>query len=97
MLFFRNASRTVHVPFFQPANEVSESEKSAAEEAMKAARVEASSSVGELIAAGQDFTSEKVQECIQVVSASMPRMGYHTYRSDATVLAFLLIVSTFNF
>ena len=42
-------------------------------------------------------TIEKVQECIQVVSASMPRMGYRTHRSYATVLAFSLIVINFNF
>ena len=44
--FYRNASRTVHVPFFQPAHEVTDEEKGAAEEAMKAARMEASTSVG---------------------------------------------------
>ena len=69
------------MPFFQPANELSESEKSAAEEVLKAARSEASCSMGELIAVGKDFTPEKVQECIQVVSASMPRMGYRTHKS----------------
>ena len=63
---------------------------------MKAARSEVSCSVGELIAAGQDFTTEKVQECIQVVSSSMPQMGYRTHRSYATVLAFSLIVIKFN-
>ena len=75
----------MHVPFSQPVNDVSEAEKSAAEELMKAARSAASCSVGELIAVGQDFSSE---DCIHVVSSSMPRMGYRTHRSYATVLAF---------
>lgn len=63
------------MPFFQPANEVSESEKSAAEEAMKAARVEASSSVGELIAAGQDFTSEKCRNVSRWYLHQCPEWG----------------------
>ena len=84
------------MPFFQPTNEISEAEKTITEESMKAAWSEASCSVGELIAVGKDFTPEKVQECIQVVSSSMPRMGYRTHRSYATVLAFSLIVIKFN-
>ena len=70
--------------------------ESTTEESMKAVRSEASCSVGELIAVGKDFTPEKVQECIQVVSSSMPQMGYRTHRSYATVLAFSLIVIKFN-
>lgn len=85
------------MPFFQPESELSETKKSAAEEALKAARDEASSSVGEMVAAGQDFTHEKVQECSHVVSAAMPRMGYRTHRSYATVLAFSYIVINLNF
>ena len=81
------------MPFFQPTHEVTEEEKSAAEEAMKAARMEASTSVGELIAVGRQFTTERVQECIRVVSSTMPRMGYRTHKSYATVLVFSLIVS----
>lgn len=93
IIFNRNASRTVHVPFFQPSHQVTEAEKSAAEEAMKIARMEASASLGELIAVGQQFTTERVQECIHVVSSVMPRMGYRTHKSYATVLAFSLLVS----
>ena len=81
------------MPFFQPTHEVTEEEKSAAEEAMRAARMETSTSVGELIAVGQQFTTERVQECIRVVSSTMPRMGYRTHKSYATVLVFSLIVS----
>ena len=66
----------------------SEAEKSAAEEALKAARSEVSCSIGELITVGEDFTPEKVQECIQMVSASIPRMRYRTHTSYTTVLAF---------
>ena len=60
---------------------------------MKAARTEASESMGELIAVGQQLTTERVQECIEVVSSAMPKMGYRTHRSYGTVLAFALIVS----
>ena len=51
--------------FCQPAHEISAMEKSTAEEEMKAARTEASESMGELIAVGQQITPERVQECIQ--------------------------------
>ena len=61
------------MPFFQSVNDVTEADKSAAEESMKAAHREVSCNVGELIAVWQGFSSEKVQDCIRVVYSSMPR------------------------
>lgn len=47
-MFYTGTSRTVQVPFLQQVNDLSEAEKSAAEESMNAARSEASCSEGKL-------------------------------------------------
>ena len=86
----RNASRIVHIPFFEPVRNVAESE---AEEEMKAARDRASSSISHMIAVGQHLTIQRVQECLQVIIAEIPKMSYRIQRSYATVLAFAIIVS----
>ena len=49
----------MHIPFFQPTCELSDTDKSAAEEELKAAWSAASCSVGELIALGKDFTQRR--------------------------------------
>jgi len=51
----------------------------------------ASSSVGELIAIGQHFSTALVQECM-LLTSSMPKMGYRANKSYATVLAFAKLV-----
>ena len=84
----------MHIPFFVPKHEAS-NEEDATDEAMKDARAEASMSMGELIAVGYQFSTDRVSECIKIVSTAMPRMGFRTQRSYATVLAFALIVSLY--
>ena len=88
-LVSRNASRMVHIPSFQP---VSEADKRDAEENLWVARTTASSSLGQLIALGENFSAALIQECMEVVSSSMPKMGHRVHKSYASVLAFAKLV-----
>ena len=47
----------VHIPFFQPESEVCEADKRDAEENLRVARTTASSSLGQLIALGENFSA----------------------------------------
>ena len=90
LILCRNASRLVHIPFFTPIHHVAEGQ---VEEEMKSARDKASSSISHMIAVGQHFTSQRVHECLEVITSEMPNMSYRIQRSYSTVLAFAIIVS----
>ena len=83
----------VHIPFFRPETEVTEAEKRDAEQILRAARITASSCMGELIAIGQHFSTALVQECMSLTTTTMAMMGYRANTSYATVLAFAKLVS----
>ena len=82
----------VHIPFFQPDSEVCEADKRDAEENLRVARTTALSSLAQLIALGENFSAALIQECMEVVSSSMPKMGHRAHKSYASVLAFAKLV-----
>ena len=82
----------VHIPFFQPESEVCEADKRDAEENLRVAHTTASSSLGQLIALGENLSATLIQECMEVVSCSMPKMGHRVHKSYASVLAFAKLV-----
>ena len=62
----RNASRMVHIPFFQPDSEVCEADKRDAEENLRVVRTTALSSLAQLIALGENFSAVLIQECMEL-------------------------------
>ena len=70
----------VHIPFFQPESEVCEADKRDAEENLRVAHTTASSSLGQLIALGENLSATLIQECMEVVSCSMPKMGHRVHK-----------------
>ena len=62
----RNASRMVHIPFFQPDSEVCEADKRDAEENLRVARTTALSSLAQLIALGENFSAALIQVCMEL-------------------------------
>ena len=45
-----------------------------------------------LIALGENFSVALIQECMEVVSCSMPKMGHRVHKSYASVLVFAKLV-----
>ena len=52
----------VHIPFLQPESKVCEANKRDAEENLRVARTTASSSLGQVIALGENFSAALIQD-----------------------------------
>ena len=98
IFYYRNATRLVHVPFFHPENETSEIEKREAEEELRLARKQASSSIGVLIGLGQKFCTPRIQRLLKelpMAAECLQKMPYRVQKSYALLLTWAHMVSIF--
>ena len=67
-----------------------------AEENLRVAHTTASSSLGQLIALGENFSAAYIQKCMEVVSSSMPKMGHRAHKSYEHSQAYIVLEASFE-